>query len=46
MKPRLTRQYNIFHHNDDLDSVFNIAEDETKPKVEVTINFTNLVENV
>ena len=37
----------IFNHNDDLkDSVLNIAEDETKPKVKITFNFTNLVENV
>ena len=37
----------IFNHNNDLEySVLNIAEDETKPKVEVTFNFTNLVENV
>ena len=37
----------IFNHNDDLeDSVFNIAEDETKPKVDLTYNFTNFVENV
>ena len=37
----------IFNHNNDLKySVLNIAEDETKPKVEVTFNFTNLVENV
>ena len=27
-------------------TVFNIAEDETKPKVEITFNFTNLVEDV
>ena len=37
----------IFNHNDDLkDSVFDINEDEAKPKAEITFNLTNLVENV
>ena len=37
----------IFHHNDDLkDSVFDMNEDETKPKAELNFNLTNLVENV
>jgi len=37
----------FFNHNNDLEySILNIAEDETKSKVEVTFNFTNLVENV
>ena len=37
----------ILNHNNDLkDSVFDINENETKPKAEITINLTNLVENV
>ena len=37
----------IFNHNDDLkDSVFDMNEDETKPKAELNFNLTNLVENV
>ena len=36
----------ILNHNNDLkDSVFDINENETKPKAEITFNLTNLVEN-